>query len=367
MTTRSATTTLGRREFLALAGRRGLGIGLAGASLPALLAACGGGRPGTLAKKEGKIVGDVLDYALRGDWKGAFGFVTLRLRRGVFEGRDVYFIRTDASGEAFAASHGLVWVPKLAALARRGPVANAYAIAGGVGGQPTVLSTEPGRRGYTPAWRIHRATWGATPRRLESVAEVKAAASRGDLTVEETDVIVNGPVVRWSRGAMPVDDERRDYLGPGQLLEEPDVRNRTVTFKLHECFPGVRYIVTDTALGPMADGMHVVHSPRLAGASRAGVAGRTNVFMNGIEGSGPMGFQPSVFDSRAGTPEWSPYWDHMTYAWRKRAEPRILRTEAEVHAARDGCELREFPGTPDTGGQTFVVNCPVPVLAPNTV
>jgi hypothetical protein len=88
--------------------------------------------------------------------------------------------------------------------------------------------------------------------------------------------------------------------------------------------------------------------------------------MNGIPGPGPMGFQPSVFDSLAGEPAWSPYWDHMTYAWRKEATARVLADEAAVHEARDAGELEEFPGTPETNGQTFTVNCPVPVVAPNT-
>lgn len=79
-----------------------------------------------------------------------------------------------------------------------------------------------------------------------------------------------------------------------------------------------------------------------------------------------MGFQPSVFDSTAGAAEWSPYWDHMTYAWKKGKEPRLLATEDEIHSARDDGELDEFPGTPDTGGAIFTVNCPVPVIAPNT-
>jgi hypothetical protein len=78
-----------------------------------------------------------------------------------------------------------------------------------------------------------------------------------------------------------------------------------------------------------------------------------------------MGFQPSVFDTQAGDPEWSPYWDHMTYAWADDAEVRVLTTEDELHAARDDGELEEFPGTPDTNGKTFVVNCPVPVIAEN--
>jgi hypothetical protein len=179
------------------------------------------------------------------------------------------------------------------------------------------------------------------------------------------DVVVNAPIVKWSSGELPVDNELTTYLGPGQLLEPPDTSSMTVKFKLHECFPNSRYIVVDTALEPMAEGMQVVHSPLLTGVSEADATGRTNVFMNGIDGPGPMGFQPSVFDSQAGAPEWSPYWDHWTYAWVEGAEPQVLRTENEIHETRDEGALDEFPGTPDTGGATFVVNCPVPVIAPN--
>ncbi len=372
----SSKNLLGRREFFALTGRRGLQVVLAGGSLSVLLSACArqspqvsatSPSPGTPSPgaREGKIVGDVLDFSLRGDWEGAFGFVTLRVHRGAFDGSDVYFIRTDTSDEAFARSEGLVWAPRLGTLAARDLTADAYIISGGVPEQPTVLSTEPGRPDYTPAWRIHRAVWTGTPRPLRSVEEVRAAESTGSLRVERTNIVVNYPVVKWSSGEMSVDDVRKEYLGPGQLLEKVDTHRLTVTFKLHECFPASRYIVTDTALEPMAKGMNVVHSPRLAEATEAAATGRVNVFMNGISGPGPMGFQASVFDSQAGNPAWSPYWDHFTYAWKEGKSPRLLRDQVEVHAARDGGELDEFPGTPDTNGAIFVVNCPVPVLAPN--
>jgi hypothetical protein len=37
-----------------------------------------------------------------------------------------------------------------------------------------------------------------------------------------------------------------------------------------------------------------------------------------------------------------------------------------VNPLRDAGELTEFPGTPDTKGEVFTVNCPVPVTAPAT-
>ncbi len=368
---------VGRREFLAWASQRGLLLGVAGVSLPTLLAACGGDEPtqqggtttpDTRAPRQGKpIVGDVLDHALSSEeWSGAFGFVTFRLHRGTVDGKDVWFIRTDTSDKAYADQERLVWAPKLATLLRGHLAGAAYLVSGGPDDQPVVLSTQPGRADYTPAWRLHRAAWKRQPRPLGSAAEVQAARRAGRLQVTSTDIVLNAAVVKWPSGAMPVDQERSEYLGPGQLLAAPDTTGMRVMFKLHECFPGVRYIVTDTSMAPMAKGMNIVHSPRLQAASEAGATGRTNVFGNGVKGSGPMGFQPSVFDTQAGNPAWSPYWDHLTDTWTDGNSPRVLTTEAAVHAARDAGELQEFRGSPDTKGALFSVNCQVPVLAPNT-
>lgn len=99
-------------------------------------------------------------------------------------------------------------------------------------------------------------------------------------------------------------------------------------------------------------------------ATQAGATGVTNVFANGIEGPGPMGFQPSAFDFPAGAEDCSPYWDHFTYEWNTDADARVLQSMTEVHAARDAGELTEYPGVPATDGTVFTVNCPVPVLGP---
>ncbi len=54
------------------------------------------------------------------------------------------------------------------------------------------------------------------------------------------------------------------------------------------------------------------------------------------------------------------------YSWTDDATARVLRSQTEIHDARDEGELEEFPGVPDTNGTVFTVNCPVPVLAPAT-
>jgi hypothetical protein len=365
---------------MGLTARTGLGVGLTAASLPAILAACtiddptigaedGGATAAGSVSGAGRgtpIVGDVLDHRLTSsDWPGAFGWVRLRLHEAVVDGDEAWFIRTDASDEGYARREGLVFVPKLSGLAGAGLVGEAYRFTDGAGDQPVVLSSLPGREDYTPAWRLTEISWRGSPSELADAASVRAAIGSGDLSTGN-EVVVNMPVVAWRGGAMPVDTKLVEYLGGGQLIEPPDTADRSVLFKLHECFPGSRYIVCDTSAPPMAEGMNIAGSPRLADAPSAGATGRVNVIMGGVEGSGPMRGQPSVFDSSAGEPSWSPYWDHMTYVWPAGADGRVLRSEAEVHAARDAGEVEEFPGTPDTGGEIFTVNCPVPVIAPNT-
>jgi len=367
-----------RRGFMGLVGRKGMTIGMAGASLPVLLAACSGGDDPVVSapiaegsnsassEVEGTaIVGDVLDFALTSDdWAGAFGWVTFRLHEAIAEGEPAYFIRTDASDQDYAEREQLVYVPKIAGLAASGLTGDAWIVRGT--DASVVLSSVPGRKDYTPAWNLHEVAWKGSPGERKSAGDVARAAEAGDLDVTDLEVVLNGPVVAWADGAMPVDTELMDYLGTGQLVSAPDTAKLEVTFKLHECFPESRYIVCDTSLAPMAEGMQIASSPELAESTEAGATGRTNVFMGGIEGSGPMGGQPSVFDSSAGDPAWSPYWDHYTYAWGDGAEARVLENQDDIWAARDAGELEEFPGTPDTGGAVFTVNCPVPVVAPNT-
>ncbi len=358
---------LNRRGFLV----RGAGFALAAGSLPTLLAACGDDDDGAVREPRRRpaaqgraLVGDVMEFKLSSkEWEGAFGFVTLRLHAARFDGRGVFFIQTDTSDAALARERKLVHAPKIAPLAKPRLSGEIFL----VDGQPAVVSSQPGRKDYTPAWRVRRASWTAGARKLDSVEDVRAAARAGDLKVDETDVVLNAPIVKWDGGELAVDGRLRDYLGDGQLIERPDTSRMEVNFKLHECFPGSRYIVTDHSIAPAADMTHTVFAPALhARPLDAGATGRTNVFMNGISGPGPMKHQPSVFDSDAGDPKWSPYWDHFAMEWRKGHDPRVLRDQPAVFAARDAGDLREHPGVPDTKGEVFTVNCPVPVVAPAT-
>jgi hypothetical protein len=371
---------LDRRQFLARAAR----ASLLTLSVPALLEACAKEQPSArttsrfaadsykektkgIQSQAEKMVGDVLDFQLTSDdWEGVFGFAKFRLHRGVFDGSDVYFIRTDSSDQSFATAEKLVFVPKLDPLGKDGLSGNVFLFPQGDEAQSAVFSSEPGRDDYSPAWRVNQVTWKSQPRTLSSVAEVQSAESAGDITIERNNVVMNAAIVKWSSGELAVDPELKAYLGGGQLVERPDTSGLTITFKLHECFPDTRYIVTDHSIGMAAEMTKTSLAPGLQSVpTAAGATGRTNVFMNGLKGPGPMGFQPSAFDFAVGDAAWSPYWDHFTYAWKEGKTARLLRSQTEIHQFRDTGDLEEFPGTPDTKGDVFTVNCPAPVRAPN--
>ncbi len=376
---RNERRDLDRRRFLGLSAKGGLGLALVGGAFPTLLAACSNDDPAVkagptttsaaeAAEQARAVVGDVIDFSLTPDgWEGSFGFVTMKLHKGSFDAKDVYYVRTDASDQAFAKTEKLVYVPKLATLNREGISGAVYLFDSAAAGQAAVFSSEPGQDGFTPAWTVRRVRWQTEPKSVRSVREILDAERSGALTVETTNTVVNFSMIKWSSGSMPVDKEKKAYLGKGQLLEEPDTSGGRVTFKLSQCYPGNRYFVVDHSLKPMADGTFTGFAPALQdGPTKAGATGRTNVFMNGVKGPGPMGFQPSVFDFAAGDPAWSPYWDHYAYKWNDNAQAKLLVSQAQLFQARDAGELEEFPGVPDTKGTVFTVNCPVPVLAPNT-
>lgn len=312
------------------------------------------------------LVRDVVEYQLRGPYQWNGGSVTLRLHEGRLDGEPIYYVRTDASDKAFAEQQGLVWVPVLRlALTKQGGTGRLYLFDGGAAGQKPVFSTGPGHDDFTPLYRVVRARFVGAVSLLADAAAVEGAKEAGTLALEETEIVVNYPAVKWPGGELPVDTAVKMPLEGGPLLASPDIAAMTVTFKLHQCFPESRYIVTDTSAVPMAPMMNIQGSPGTEGLAEVGAASTITVFGNGLNGPGAMGFQPGIFREKAGEPAWSPLWNHLTAVWKDPAKAVLLRTQAELDQRVKAAEIELFKGTPDTGGQGFVVNCPSPVVAPN--
>lgn len=309
------------------------------------------------------IVSDVLDYALTSAaWPGAFGWVSFRLHEAMHNGQPVYYVRTDASDQAFARENGLVWMPLLIA-GDDGDFENQLYVFGD--DRPPIMRSIPEQPDFLSLFEIVHVR-RATSLDLRSAREIQAASESGDVALEPTGIYVNYPVVKWPGGELPVDRARDSYLGTGQLLEPVDVKAKTVTFKLHEGYPGNRYILTDTSAVDRAPDMHIAPAASLWNTAIYNATDEVFVFANGIPGSGVMGFQPAVFGSAVDSLVSSPFWNHFTVRWVYEKHARLLRDADEVYDAIEGGELEKFNGLLETHPNGFVVNCPIPVLATNT-
>ena len=94
----------------------------------------------------------------------------------------------------------------------------------------------------------------------------------------------------------------------------------------------------------------VLHVPSLANVP-AETTATAYVFENGVAGSGPLGFQPDVFDNPPGTDGYTPLRQLVLVKWADGAQARELKSEAEIEQALSANELTTTP----TG---VVVNMP---------
>lgn len=98
-------------------------------------------------------------------------------------------------------------------------------------------------------------------------------------------------------------------------------------------------------------GSPVLVVPSLAEVPEASLA-NVYVFTNGIEGDGPMGFQPDVFDNPPNMEGYSPLRTLNLVTWVNEGDAREFKAAAEILAAEaDGEVTIEQPGV--------VVNMPM--------
>ena len=139
--------------------------------------------------------------------------VEIPLSKGYVDGKIAYFIATDASDEqavqsitnntGFPINHApiLAMTPE----SERG---QGYLFVNGVKGegpngfQLPVANAVPGDKDYSPIWESNFIRWNdnATARELKSVEEILAAQNNGELTITETNTIVNSPAVNTTSG-----------------------------------------------------------------------------------------------------------------------------------------------------------------------
>jgi hypothetical protein len=139
--------------------------------------------------------------------------IEIPLSKGYVDGKIAYFIATDASDEQAVKSimnntgFTINYAPILAQIpeSQRG---QGYLFLNGIKGeapngfQLPVANAVPGDEDYSPIWESNFVKWNdnATAKELKSVEEVLSAQNSGELTVTETDIIVNSPAVNYTSG-----------------------------------------------------------------------------------------------------------------------------------------------------------------------
>jgi hypothetical protein len=113
-------------------------------------------------------------------------------------------------------------------LAKGNDVEPIWTVTNGVAGQHNIIDTVPGRKDYSPLWAVEKVTFadGITPRLLRSRAEVLAAQTAGDVTIEKTSTVVNCPVVGFGQKEVLGFEKGRTiaYLDLGPVKLKPGNR-----------------------------------------------------------------------------------------------------------------------------------------------
>jgi len=76
-----------------------------------------------------------------------------------------------------------------------------WAVTNGAAGQHNIIDTVPGQADYSPLWQVNMVTFkdGTTPHLLKSKADVDAAVKAGEVTVTQTNTVVNCPVLGFGQ------------------------------------------------------------------------------------------------------------------------------------------------------------------------
>jgi len=298
--------------------------------------------------------------------------IDIPMEKGYENGHEIFFIATDVSDQKTAdqlkkMTNFTVNVAPILSQTPEKARGQAYIFTNGVSGkgpngfQPPVLNANPGNQSYSPLVQVNMVAWkdASSAKELKSIQEIMTAQQGGQLTVQKTDIIANHPAVKWDGGSMKIRDDKKisadsKYVG-GQVLNI-DTEKMIVTMVAHRGWgpdgKTIYYIVTDATPDMPAAMMGVSNAPN--DEKLATTAVDLFQFMNGINGSGPMGFQAGIGGANPTEKNYSPIWKISFNEWKDPSKARILETVSDIKAMSDAGMLTI---TPAMGGK-HVVNCP---------
>lgn len=130
-----------------------------------------------------------------------------------YRGEVLFYIQIDTSDKAVAQQMGLNYVPQLGNVLTSSPKAydDTYTFTNFrqfnvVPSAPDPVGPKSADPDYQPLWQVSKVAWnsGSKPRTLKSEEEILAAAKGGEVTITQTNVIINCPIVfRPGAGKLP--------------------------------------------------------------------------------------------------------------------------------------------------------------------
>lgn len=300
--------------------------------------------------------------------------VDIPLVKGYENGNEVYLITTDVSDEKMAefATNLTGFKVNFSPLLAQTPesaLGQAYVFKNGIEGkgpfgfQIPVLNAKPGDEQYSPLLQVNMVEWkqGATTKEVKSVQEIMDAEKNGTLTINQTEIIVNHPAIKWDGGEMKVREDKKinddSPYGGAQVLNI-DTEKMIVTMVAHRGWgpdgKTIYYIVTDASPEMPATMMGVSSVPLDEKLATTPVAVDLFQFMNGINGTGPMGFQAGIGAANPTDKNYSPMWKISFNEWKDPSKAVIVETVDDVIAMQKAGMITI---TPAMEGK-HVVNCP---------
>lgn len=299
--------------------------------------------------------------------------VDIALMKGYYDGNEIFHIATESSDKTHAdmLTQKNGWKVVVAPVLSKAPktaLSNVYmftngpAAQGTMGKQPDVFDNTPAQTNdYSPLRKIVHVTWSdeSKAKELKSVDEIMAAEKAGDVKLQESDIVMNYPMIKWPGGEMairqgPVTDDM-EYMGGGQVTKI-DTTSMKVTFIAHRGWgpdgKTIYYIVTDATPEMPSKMMGVVYAPKTENLALSPAAVDLFQFGNGIMGSGPMGFQAGIGGANPGDDNYSPMWRISFINWNDPGQARILETLSDINK-----ETGKITIEPAMGGK-HIVNCP---------
>ncbi len=298
--------------------------------------------------------------------------IDIPLAKGYENGHEIFFIATDVSDQKTAdqITKMINFTVNVAPVLSQTPDSargQAFVFTNGVPGkgpngfQIPVLNAKPGDEGYSPLVQINMVTWKneSSVKELKSVQEIMTAQQSGQLSLDKTNIIANHPAVKWDGGSMKIREDKKissdsKYVG-GQVLNI-DTDKMIVTMVAHRGWgpegKTIYYIVTDATPDMPAAMMGVSNAPN--DEKLATTAVDLFQFMNGINGSGPMGFQAGIGGANPTDKNYTPIWKISFNEWKDPSKARVLETVGDIVAMQKAGMLTT---TPAMGGK-HVVNCP---------